>query len=88
MGDSHHSIHLVGVVLTHTVPMHRSTVVAHGVGDANNNGVAPVSLDERTRSLSVNAQSTALDADGGDFTFGDLEVDYNRIVASLGHDVV
>ena len=41
LGKTDDTIHLVGVVLSNTVPMDRSSVASHGVGDVNDNLITP-----------------------------------------------
>jgi len=87
LSDSRHAVHLIGVVLPQTVPVHRSAIDLHGVGQVNDNGIAPVSLDQGTGSDSVNAQRASLVTIRADSTLCDLKANFD-LVTGDGHHIV
>lgn len=87
MSNSGHAVHFIGVVLTNTMPMNRSTVARHTVGNVNDNLITPACGEQRTRKLTVDTKSFTFHTIRSDSTFCQIKIVLNR-VTSLGNDSV
>lgn len=87
LGNTDDAVHLIGLVLTLTVPVDRCTVHAHRVGYGCHNSVTPVGLNERSGTLSVDAKAGPCKAVRAKSTLSKIKTDVNS-VASYWHDRV
>lgn len=73
LGDRGNTIHLVGVVLTNTVPVNSRSVVGHVVGDMDNDSVTPVCNDGGARNGAVDSEDNTLPSIRGSSDVLDVE---------------
>lgn len=86
LSETDDTVHLVGVVLSHTVPMDGRSVSGHGVSNVNDHLITPACSELRSRELTVDAESLTLDAIRSHSTLGQDKAVLDS-VASLGHNL-
>lgn len=94
LADRGDTIHLVGVVLTNTVPVNSRSVVGHVVGDMDNDSVTPVCNDGGARNGAVDGEDNTLPSIRGGSDVLDIEPVFPgytsvwHLVVVVGADVV
>lgn len=87
LGDRCNAVHLIGVVLTHTVEMECGAVGCQAVGVVDDDGVTPVGLDHRTRHLTVDVRAQARDPIWRTSGLRDLEIVRDCVAGDRRHIV-
>lgn len=87
LGDRNDAVHLVRVVLTHTVPVERGSVPGHRVGNMNDDSIAPACCDKRSRGLSIDAKRRTFVSIRRNRAFSELEAVFNRITSDW-HNII